>query len=116
MKNFVSLNNFNDPLLASKDSDKPKKVSSPAKLKKSKAKGASKEKDMKLKVDREYKLGRRKKSSDKVERKKSIEKDSPTVKTYSLKEEGSAFKNTNSITSLLPSEGGSSIDRFDIIN
>lgn len=67
MKNFVSLNNFNDPLLASKDSDRPsKKVNSPAKLKKSKVKATSKEKDIKVKVDREYKLGRRKKSSDKV--------------------------------------------------
>lgn len=44
MKNFVSLNNFNDPLLSSKDYDKPnsKKVGSPAKLKKSKARPASK--------------------------------------------------------------------------
>lgn len=54
MKNFVSLNNFNDPLLSSKDFDKAnsKKIGSPAKLKKSKAKPTSKEKDHKAKIDR----------------------------------------------------------------
>jgi len=47
-------------------------------LKKSKSKGkpGSKDKDIKLKVDREYKIGRRKKSTDKVEprNKRSSEK------------------------------------------
>lgn len=54
MKNFVSLNNFNDPLLSSKDFDKAssKKAGSPAKLKKSKGRPASKEKDHKAKIDR----------------------------------------------------------------
>ena len=67
LKNFVSLNNFNDTALK----DPPKKnTASPAKLKKSRGKG-SKEKDIKVKVEREYKLGRRKKSADKAERKKS---------------------------------------------
>mgnify|MGYP003431905682 CR=1 len=44
MKNFVSLNNFNDPLLSSKDLEKNggKKISSPAKMKKSKGKAGSK--------------------------------------------------------------------------
>ncbi len=44
MKNFVSLNNFNDPLLSSKELEKngAKKLNSPAKLKKSKIKGGSK--------------------------------------------------------------------------
>lgn len=107
MKNFVSLNNFNDPLLSSKDFEKPtpKKVAnSPAKLKKSKVKVTSKEKDYKAKVDKEYKLNRRKKSTEKVEpRKKSAEKDLLSIKAYGVKEEGSALKKTGSITSLLPS-------------
>jgi hypothetical protein len=52
MKNFVSLNNFNDPLLSSKDFDKntAKKANSPAKMKKSKGKPSSKEKDIKTKI------------------------------------------------------------------
>jgi hypothetical protein len=50
LKNFVSLNNFNDPNL--KDTDRPKKNSgSPGKTKKSRGKG-SKEKDIKIKGER----------------------------------------------------------------
>lgn len=79
LKNFVSLNNFNDPLTLSQKVDPPRKnaVASPAnRIKRSKSKNKPYSKE-KVKVEKEYKLGRRKKSTEKAAntpRKKSVEK------------------------------------------
>lgn len=75
LKNFVSLNNFNDPLSSSQKIEVNRKnmiQSPPNKIKRSKSKNKVMSKE-KGKADKEYKLGKRKKSVEKVEgRKRSL--------------------------------------------
>lgn len=75
LKNFVSLNNFNDPLSSSQKIEVSRKnmiQSPPNKIKRSKSKNKVMSKE-KGKADKEYKLGKRKKSVEKVEgRKRSL--------------------------------------------
>ena len=90
LKNFVSLHHFNDPSSTKKIDEAPKRTtqspSSKVRRSKSKTRAGSKEgnKEGKGKTEREYKLGRRKRS---VEKKKSVEKEVVSTKTYGVKGE-----------------------------
>jgi hypothetical protein len=70
LKNFVSLNNFNEPLASSRRGDEAKRSianqSPAARLRRSKSKSRPMSKE-KGKGEKEYKLGRRKKSTEKPE-------------------------------------------------